>query len=95
MNGFLSGRVKILLIAPGAALAAFSLSAAELAHRWSFNGDWSDSVAGADVTGVGERVSLYDGRVHVGGYAASDTGYVVRREPRHHNDHDDVRLRAD
>ena len=33
MNGFLSGRVKILLIAPGAALAAFSLSAAELAHR--------------------------------------------------------------
>lgn len=77
MNGFLSGRVKILLIAPGAALAAFSLSAAELAHRWSFNGDWSDSVAGADATGVGERVSLYGNRVHIGGYSASDTGYVV------------------
>ncbi len=59
------------------AFAALPLSAAELAHRWSFNGDWADSAGGADATGVGERVSLYGGRVHIGGYAASDAGYVI------------------
>ena len=31
--------------------ATFSLSAAELAHRWSFNGDYSDSVGGVDIWG--------------------------------------------
>ena len=28
--------------------AVLPLSAAELAHRWSFNGDYSDSAGGAD-----------------------------------------------
>ena len=28
--------------------AALALSAAELTHRWSFNGDYGDSVGGAD-----------------------------------------------
>ena len=35
--------------------------AAELAHRWSFNGDYSDSVGGADAVKCGTYVSLYGG----------------------------------
>ena len=34
--------------AMGAAFAASPLAAAEVAHRWSFNGDYSDSVGGAN-----------------------------------------------
>ena len=30
------------------AFAALPLAAAELTHRWSFNGDYGDSVGGAD-----------------------------------------------
>ena len=36
-----------------AVLAALPLSAAELTHRWSFNGDWSDSAGGADAVKCG------------------------------------------
>ena len=70
-------KTKVCVAALGAAFAASPLAAAEVAHRWSFNGDWADSAGGADATGVGDRVSLYGGRVHIGGYAASDAGYVI------------------
>ena len=57
--------------------AALPLSAAELAHRWSFNGDYSDSVGGADAVKCGTYVSLYGGRVHMGyGACSHGTGYV-------------------
>ena len=52
-----------MMVASGAALP---LSAAELAHRWSFNGDYSDSVGGTDAVKCGTYVSLYGGRVHTG-----------------------------
>ena len=48
-----------------------------LAHRWSFNGDWSDSVGGADAVGCGTYFSLYGNRVHMGyGACTHGTGYV-------------------
>jgi len=47
-----------------------------LTHRWSFNGDWSDSVGRADAAGVGDRVSLYGGKVHLGGNSYADLGHV-------------------
>ena len=57
--------------------ATFSLSAAEVTHRWSFNGDYSDSVGGADAVKCGTYVSLYGGRVHMGyGACSHGTGYV-------------------
>ena len=53
------------------------LSAAELAHRWSFNGDYSDSVGGVDAVKCGTYVSLCGGRVHMGyGACSHGTGYV-------------------
>ena len=59
------------------AFAALPLSAAELTHRWSFNGDWSDSVGRADAAGCGTYVSLYGNRVHMGyGSCTRGTGYV-------------------
>ena len=39
--------------------------AAELTHRWSFNGDWTDSAGGVDAVKCGTYVSLYGGRVHI------------------------------
>ncbi len=66
-----------------AACAAFALAASEtlpaveLTHRWSFNGDYSDSVGGADAVKCGTYVSLYGGRVHMGyGACSHGTGYV-------------------
>ena len=59
------------------ALAALPLSAAELTHRWSFNGDYGDSVGDADAVNVGERVSLYGNRVHLGGYDYTAQGHIV------------------
>ena len=57
--------------------AVLPLSAAELAHRWSFNGDWADSAGGADAAKCGTYVSLYGGRVHMGyGACSHGTGYV-------------------
>ena len=44
-----------------AVLAALPLGAAELTHRWSFNGDYSDSVGGVDAVKCGTYVSLYGG----------------------------------
>ncbi len=59
------------------AFAALPLSAAEVAHRWSFNGDYSDSVGGVDAVKCGTYVSLYGGRVHMGyGACSHGTGYV-------------------
>ncbi|MBP3406265.1 MAG: hypothetical protein J6N18_09200, partial [Kiritimatiellae bacterium] len=62
-----------------AVLAALPLCAAELMHRWSFNGDWSDSVGGSQssATACGTYVSLYGNRVHMGyGGCSHGTGYV-------------------
>ena len=57
--------------------ASATLPAAELTHRWSFNGDWSDSVGGADAVKCGKYVSLYGNRVHMGyGSCSHGTGYV-------------------
>ena len=57
--------------------AALALSAAELTHRWSFNGDYGDSVGGADAVKCGTYVSLYGDRVHMGyGSCTHGTGYV-------------------
>ena len=57
--------------------ASATLPAAELTHRWSFNGDYSDSVGGADAVKCGTYVSLYGGRVHMGyGACSHGTGYV-------------------
>ena len=62
------------VVAIGAARTALG---AELTHRWSFNGDWSDSVGGADAVKCGSYVSLYDNRVHMGyGSCTHGTGYV-------------------
>ncbi|MBO6168010.1 MAG: hypothetical protein J6P13_06635 [Kiritimatiellae bacterium] len=59
------------------AFAALPLSAAELTHRWSFNGDWSDSADGVDAVKCGSYVSLYGGKVHLGyGNCNWGTGYV-------------------
>ena len=49
-----------------AELSAFAAGAAELKHRWSFNGDYSDSAGGVDAVKCGIYVSLYGGRVHMG-----------------------------
>ena len=57
--------------------ASATLPAAELTHRWSFNGDWSDSVGGADAVKCGSYVSLYGNRVHMGyGSCTHGSGYV-------------------
>ena len=59
------------------AFVAISAFGTELTHRWSFNGDWSDSVGGADAVKCGSYVSLYGGRVHMGyGACLHGTGYV-------------------
>ena len=59
------------------AFVAISAFGAELTHRWSFNGDWSDSVGGADAVKCGTYVSLYGGKVHMGyGACSHGTGYV-------------------
>ena len=71
---------KIIRIAACVAVvvaASETLPAAELAHRWSFNGDYSDSVGGVDAVKCGTYVSLYGGRVHMGyGACSHGTGYV-------------------
>ena len=68
--------VAVVAVALGAAGTAFG---AELTHRWSFNGDWSDSVGGSQssATACGTYVSLYGNRVHMGyGSCTHGTGYV-------------------
>ena len=58
--------------------ATFSLSAAEVTHRWSFNGGFADSVGGADAVKCGTYVSLYGDRVHMGyGACSHGTGDVT------------------
>lgn len=57
--------------------ATFPLCAAELAHRWSFNGNFADSVGSADAVKCGTYVSLYGGKVHMGyGTCERGTGYI-------------------
>ena len=57
------------------AFAASPLAAAELAHRWSFNGDYSDSVGGTDAVKCGTYVAIYGGTVHMGdGECSHGTG---------------------
>ena len=51
------------LAACAAVVAAFSAFGTDLTHRWSFNGDWSDLVGGANALKCGTYVSLYGGRV--------------------------------
>ena len=48
----------VAVVALGAARASFGTT---LTHRWSFNGDYSDSVGGADAVKCGTYVSLYGG----------------------------------
>ena len=60
--------------------ASATLPAAELTHRWSFNGDNSDSAGGADATKCGTYVSLYGGKVHMGTGGAS-TATTPTRPP--------------
>ncbi len=56
---------------------AISAFGTELTHRWSFNGDYADSVGGVDAVKCGTYVSLYGGRVHMGyGNCNWGTGYV-------------------
>ena len=65
-----------IAVALGAAETTFGV---ELTHRWSFNGDWTDSVGGADAVKCGSYVSLYGNRVHLGGSYHGNvhgTGYV-------------------
>lgn len=69
--------IQIAACAAIAVGASLPLCAAELAHRWSFNGDFADSVGGAEAVRVGDRVSLYGDRLHLGGYSYKDVGYVV------------------
>ena len=62
-----------------AELSAFAAGAAELKHRWSFNGDWADSVgvSQSSATACGTYVSLYGGKVHMGyGSCTHGSGYV-------------------
>lgn len=40
------------------AFVAISAFGTELTHRWSFNGDWSDSAGGTDAVKCGTYVSL-------------------------------------
>ena len=69
--------MRVAAFAAFAVCVALPLCAAELAHRWSFNGDYSDSVGGADAVKCGTYVSLYGGRVHMGyGDCTHGTGYV-------------------
>ena len=69
--------VRFAACAAFALAASATLPAAELTHRWSFNGDWSDSAGGADAVKCGTYVSLYGGRVHMGyGNCNWGTGYV-------------------
>ena len=74
------GKCAIIRFAACAAVtvaAGATLSAVELTHRWSFNGDYSDSVGGADAAKCGTYVSLYGGRVHMGyGSCSHGSGYV-------------------
>ncbi len=57
--------------------AVLPICAAELTHRWSFNGDYSDSVGGVEAVKGGTYVSLYGNRVHMGyGGCTHGTGYV-------------------
>ena len=72
------GKCAIIRFAAcAAAFMAISAFGTELTHRWSFNGDWSDSVGGADAVKCGSYVSLYGNRVHMGyGSCSHGSGYV-------------------
>ena len=69
--------ITMKVAACAVAFVAISAFGAELTHRWSFNGDYSDSVGGADAVKCGSYVSLYGNRVHMGyGSCTHGSGYV-------------------
>ena len=47
--------------------AASAADAAELTHRWSFNGDYADSVGGSTATEIGSAVRINGGQVELRG----------------------------
>lgn len=47
--------------------AASAADAAELTHRWSFNGDYADSVGGSTATVIGSQASIRDWQVELRG----------------------------
>ena len=49
---------RLFACAAFALTASETLPAVELTHRWSFNGDWSDSAGGVDAVKCGTYVSL-------------------------------------
>ena len=55
------------MIALAVFTAASAADAAELTHRWSFNGDYTDSVGGSTATVLGGQVSIKDGQVEMRG----------------------------
>ena len=73
-----------------AACVAFALAesatlpAAELTHRWSFNGDYSDSVGGADAVVVRHAdapIAVPAGATYLDATGLSDAGMVrIERE---------------
>ena len=68
---------RLFACAAFALTASETLPAVELTHRWSFNGDYSDSAGGTDAVKCGTYVSLYGNRVHMGyGACSHGTGYV-------------------
>ena len=74
---WISSQVRRVFPAVAWLSAVLPLSAVELTHRWSFNGDYSDSAGGADAVKCGTYVSLYGGRVHMGyGTCSHGSGYV-------------------
>ena len=68
-----------VIVAFAVSLVVCAAHAAELAHRWSFNGDYGDSAGGSrsSATACGTYVSLYGNRVHLGyGGCSHGSGYV-------------------
>ncbi len=55
------------MIALAVFTSASAADAAELTHRWSFNGDYTDSVGGSTATVLGGQVSIKDGQVEMRG----------------------------
>jgi len=47
--------------------ACTAAEAYQLAHRWSFNGDYADSVTGAEATKTGQDVTIADGQLVLSG----------------------------
>ena len=53
-----------IAVAASAALTT-SVAAPELVHRWSFNGDYADSIGGTTATMIGSAVGFNEGNTAV------------------------------